>query len=151
MEKDKGSTLKFIMRSSKKNQSADPYEDYKKSPVTKIYHRITSNSLLPYQWKQALIIGGIIILVVGIITTIAVVICNQNPDSGQNMAQIDNNQKSKTPDEVDSTDSGQNMEQITDDGRPERKSTPTPKFLGTYVQSIFCLPHRPKFSDFFDL
>ena len=30
--------------------------------------------------------------------------------------------------------------------------TPNPKFLGTgYGQSIFCLPHRPKISDFFDL
>ena len=74
MEKDKGSTLKSIMRSSKKDRSPDPYEDYKKSPVTKIYHRITSNSFVPYRWKQALIIGGIIILVIGIITTIAVVI-----------------------------------------------------------------------------
>ena len=83
MEKDKSSTLKSIMRSSKKNRSADPYEDYKKSPVTKIYHRITSNSFVPYRWKQALIIGGIIILVVGIITTIAVVISNQD-------SQIDN-------------------------------------------------------------
>ena len=124
MEKDKGSTLKSIMRSSKRDRSPDPYEDYKKSPVTKIYHRITSNSFVPYRWKQALIIGGIIILVVGIITTIALVISNQD---------------SKTPDEVDSTDSGQNVAQITDDGRPERKtpslngrkSTPTPKFSGT--------------------
>ena len=54
---------------------------------------------------------------VGIITTIAVVICNQNPDSGQNMAQIDNNQKSKTSDEVDSTDSGQNKAQIDNQSR----------------------------------
>ena len=115
MEKDKSSTLKSIMRSTKKDRSKDPYEDYKKSPVTKIYHRIaiiTSTSFVPYRRKQVLIIGGIIILVVGIITTIAVVISNQNPDSGQNMAQIDNNQDSKTPDEVDSTDSDQNMAQI---------------------------------------
>ena len=81
MEKDKGSTLKSIMRSSKKDRNPDPYEDYKKSPVTKIYHRITSTSFLPYRWKQALIIGGIIILVVGIITTIAVVISKQDSKS----------------------------------------------------------------------
>ena len=31
-----------------------------------------------------------------------------------------------------------------------RKSTTTPKCLGT-ERSIFCLPYRPKFSDFFDL
>ena len=45
----------------------------------------------------------------------------------------------------------------TDYGRPERKEpslhgrkfTPTPKFLGT-AEGKFCLPHRPKFSDFFD-
>ena len=112
MEKDKSSTLKSIMRSSKKDRSKDPYEDYKKSPMTKIYHRVTSTSFVPHRWKQALIIGGIIILVVGIITTIAVVISNHNPDSSQNMTQIDNNQDSKTPDEVDSTDSDQNMAQI---------------------------------------
>ena len=54
MEKDKSSTLKSIMRSSKKDRSADPYKDYKKSPVTKIYHRIASNSFVPYhQWKKA--------------------------------------------------------------------------------------------------
>ena len=70
MEMDKSSTLKSIMRSSKKDRSTDPYKDYKKSPVTKIYHRITSNSLVSYQWKKALIIGGIIILVAAIITTI---------------------------------------------------------------------------------
>ena len=60
---------------------------------------------------------------VGIITTIAVVISNQ---------------ESKSQDEENSTDSGQNMSQITNDGRPERKSpslngqksTLTPKFLG---------------------
>ena len=67
---DKSSTLKSIMRSSKKDRSTDPYKDYKKSPVTKIYHRITSNSLVSYQWKKALIVGGIIILVAAIITTI---------------------------------------------------------------------------------
>ena len=53
MEKDKRSTLKSIMTSSKKDRSADPYKDYKKSPVTKIYHRIASNSFVPYQWKKA--------------------------------------------------------------------------------------------------
>ena len=120
MEKDKGSTLKSIMRSSKKDRSADPYKDYKKSPMTKIYHRFTSTTLVPYRWKQTLIIGGIILLVVGIITTTAVLISNQDSkssdevDSGQNMSQIDNNsnQDSKTPDEVDSTNSDQNMAQI---------------------------------------
>ena len=49
---------------------------------------------LLYFLKQALIIGGIVILVVGIITTIAVVMSNQ---------------ESKTQEEVDSTDSGPNM------------------------------------------
>ena len=46
----------------------------------------------------------------------------------------------------------------TDYGRPVRKSpslhgqksTPTPKFLGT-TEAFFCLPHQPKFSDFFNL
>ena len=49
--------------------------------------------------------------------------------------------------------------QITDYGCPERKYssvlgqkfTPIPKFLGTYGRSIFCLPHRPNFSDLFEL
>ena len=53
MEKDKGSTLKSIMRSSKKDRSHDPYADYKKSPMTKIYHRFTSTTFVPHRWKQA--------------------------------------------------------------------------------------------------
>ena len=32
-----------------------------------------------------------------------------------------------------------------------RKFTLTPKFLGKYGRSIFCLPHQPNFSDIFDL
>ena len=41
----------------------------------------------------------------------------------------------------------------TDYGRPVRKSTPTPKFLGTAEAYFVCHigPHRPTFSDFFDL
>ena len=31
-----------------------------------------------------------------------------------------------------------------------RKSTPTPKILGT-AETYFCLPHQPKLSDFFAL
>ena len=48
-----------------------------------------------------------------------------------------------------STDSGQNMEQITDDGRPERKSTPTPKFLGT-AEAYFVCHIGQNLSDIFD-
>ena len=49
----------------------------------------------------------------------------------------------------------------TDYGRPVRKSpslqsqksNPNPKFIDTVYngRSIFCLPHRPKISDFFDV
>ena len=74
MEKDKGGTLKSIMEYSKRDQSTNPYEDliveeYRKS----LYHRLTS-TILPYRFKQALIISGIILmLVVSIISTITVV------------------------------------------------------------------------------
>ena len=45
---------------------------------------------------------------------------------------------------------------ITDYGRPEIASTAQPKIqsqsqIFSYGRSIFCLPHGPKISDFFDL
>ena len=50
------------------------------------------------------------------------------------------------------------MTLITDYERPERKFSslhgrkfnPNPKFLST-AEAYFCLPHRPNFSDIFDL
>ena len=73
MEKEKGGTLKSIMEYSKRDQSTNPYEEFRKSPVNEIYHRLTS-TILPYRFKQALIISGIILmLVVSIISTITVV------------------------------------------------------------------------------
>ena len=42
-----------------------------------IYQRLQS-TILPPQFKKVLIIGGVLILVVSIITTIAVVISNQD-------------------------------------------------------------------------
>ena len=82
MEKDKGGTLKSIMEYSRRNQSTNPYEEYRKSPVNKIYHRLTS-TILPYRFKQALIISGIILmLVVSIISTITVVFAESLTSEG---------------------------------------------------------------------
>ena len=85
MEKDKGSTLKSIMEYSKSDQSTNPYEEYKKSPVNRkceIYHRLTS-TILPYRFKQALIISGIVLmLVVSIISTITVVFAESLTSEG---------------------------------------------------------------------
>lgn len=82
MEKDKGSTLKSIMEYSKSDQSNNPYEEYKKSPVDKIYHRLTS-TILPYRFKQALIISGIILmLAVSIISIITVVFAESLTSEG---------------------------------------------------------------------
>ena len=51
---------------------------------------------------------------------------------------------------------GKNISQGTDYGRTERKQPSRPKIqshsqIFRYGQSIFCLPHRPNFSDIFDL
>ena len=82
MEKDKGSTLKSIMEYSKSDQSTNPYEEYRKSSVDKIYHRLTS-TILPHRFKQALIISGIILmLVVSIISIITVVFAESLTSEG---------------------------------------------------------------------
>ena len=52
MEKDKGSTLKTIMEYSKSDGIDNSYVEYRKSPVNKVCHRLTS-TILPYRFKQA--------------------------------------------------------------------------------------------------
>ena len=70
------------MEYSKSDQSTNPYKEYRKSSVDKIYHRLTS-TILPHRFKQALIISGIILmLVVSIISIITVVFAESLTSEG---------------------------------------------------------------------